>query len=129
MMLADLNKKNKLNKIYIENSLIKLTYPKYDKLLKSLKLKGISQDAKTFFFNGLFREYGHKFIWSTGLLKSVMESLGYKNVIVFSPGSGHKKEYCIERKQRGIYLGDDWQKDARSKKVYDPESLGVEGIK
>ena len=120
---------NKKNKIYIKNTLINLTYPEIDKHLKSIGLKGIEEDPKTFLFNGLFRENGHQFIWSVKLLKSVMKALGFKEVIIFQPGLGHNKEYSIERRQRGIYTGTDWQKDIKVKQVFDPESLVVEGIK
>ena len=77
----------------------------------------------------MFCENGHKFIWSAKLLKSVMKALGFKEVIIFQPGFGHNKEYSIERRQRGIYTGTDWQKDIKVKQVFDPESLVVEGIK
>jgi len=126
---VNFNDKNRKNKIYIKNSLINLTYPEIDKHLKSIGLKGIEEDPKTFLFNGLFRENGHQFIWSAKLLKSVMKALGFKEVIIFQPGLGHNKEYSIERRQRGIYTGTDWQKDIKVKQVFDPESLVVEGIK
>lgn len=126
---VDLKDGNKKNKIYIKNALINLTYPDIDKHLKSIGLKGVEEDPNTFLFNGLFRENSHKFIWSAKLLQSVMKALGFKEVMIFQPGVGHNKEYSIERKQRGIYTGTDWQIDIKGKKVFDPESLVVEGIK
>lgn len=129
MITSNLNPHDRKDKIYINNSLKKLTYPKLEKLLKSLGLKGVDDDPQTFFFNSLFHEQGHQFIWSSQLLKKVMETLIYKDVKVYNPGLGHSQENCIERKQRGIYVGHDWKKDIKTKKIYDPESLAVEGIK
>lgn len=126
---VDLNDKNKKNKIYIKNSLVNLTYPEIDTNLKSIGLKGITEDPKTFLLNGLFRENEHRFIWSAKLLKSVMEAIGFKVVKIFQVGFGQNKDYLIERRQRGIYTGADFQKDIKFKHVFDPESLVVEGIK
>lgn len=114
-------KKNKRDQIYIANSLVRLSYPHLEKFIKA--------DPKTFFLNSLFRENEHHFIWSSKLLKGVMESLGYKDVRVLKPGQSRKKEYAIERRHRGIYLGSDWKKDRKLAGVFDPESLAVEAIK
>lgn len=129
ILSVNLEDNNKYNKTYIQNSLINLAYPKIEKYLKSLNLKGISEDPNVFFFNNLFRENGHRFIWSAKLLKSVMKALGYRKVEILKPGLGHNKEYVIERRQRGIYTGSNWQKNLKSKQIFDPESLVVEAIK
>lgn len=126
---VNLESGNKYCQTYIQNSLINLTYPEFDKYLKSLNLKGINEDPNVFFFNSLFRKNNHRFIWSAKLLKSVMKALGYKKVEVLRPGLGRNKEYIIERRQRGVYTGSSWQKNLKFKQIFDPESLVVEAIK
>jgi len=116
------------DKKYIGNCLKKLSYPDLDRLLKNMSLPGVAFDPRTFFLNAIFRESGHQFIWSARLLKAVMEKLGFR-VKIYSIGKGKRKEYCIERKQRGVYMGFDYRKEENIKNIYDPESLAVEGYK
>jgi predicted SAM-dependent methyltransferase len=112
---------NKKDKEYIKNTLVRLHYKKFDDILKSIGLKGVEEDAKTFFLNALFRESEHRFIWSAQLLKKVLLSLGFKKVTIYKPGEGMSSEYCLERKSRGI--------TTLSNTIYDKESLALEGIK
>jgi SAM-dependent methyltransferase len=114
------NKKN--DKEYIKNTLVRLHYKKFDDLLKSIGLKGVEEDPKTFFLNGIFRESEHKFIWSAKLLRKVMSVVGFRKANIYKPGDGMKKEYCLERKTRGIST-------LSNKAIFDKESLSVEAIK
>ncbi|KKP65992.1 MAG: Methyltransferase domain protein [Candidatus Roizmanbacteria bacterium GW2011_GWC2_35_12] len=125
---TDLNKSNRNNKTYINNILINLHFKRTDALLKSIGLKGVKEDVNTFFLNSIFRENEHKFICSARLLKKILLALGFKKVEIFPPGQGFIKEHCLERYQRGIYLGSDFKKD-RKKKIFDIESLAVDAIK
>lgn len=127
IMKTTFNKNSKKDKSYIQNILIKLNYPELNNLVKSIGLNGIFEDPQMFFLNAIFRENDHKFIWSAKFLTLLMNKLKFNNVKIYRPGYGHKKEYCLERKQRGVYMGLDRKKDAKAKSVYDIESLAVEG--
>lgn len=125
---ANLSKSIKNNKNYIKNILINLHYSKINSQLMSIGLKGISEDVNTFFLNSIFGENDHKFITSAMLLKKILLSIGFSKVEIFEPGQGFAKENCIERRQRGIYLGSDWKKDQK-KPTFDIESLAVDAVK
>jgi hypothetical protein len=77
----------------------------------------------------MFREHGHKFIWSADLVMRVMQKLGFTDIQKKAVGVGINPEYCIERMKRGIYLGDDWPKGMEPPDIYDLESTVVEARK
>ncbi len=110
------------DKKYVKNTLVRLHYKNIDELLRSIGLRGVSEDPKTFFLNGLFRESEHKFIWSAELLRKVTLALGFRRANIYKPGKGVNDEYCIERKFRGI-------PEHKNSKPFDKESLAVEAIK
>ncbi|KKP86425.1 MAG: Methyltransferase domain protein [Candidatus Roizmanbacteria bacterium GW2011_GWA2_35_8] len=125
---VDLNKFSRNNKTYINNILINLHFKKTDDLLKSIGLKGVEEDVNTFFLNSIFRENEHRFICSARLLKKILLALGFTKVGIFPVGQGFVKDHCLERNQRGIYLGSDFKKD-RKKNIFDIESLAVDALK
>lgn len=114
-------------KIYMQN--IERFYAKEDAVLADLGLKGVSASYRVFYFNSIFTGFGHKFVWSAELIRNVLKSLGYSEAHIYEVGQGENEEYCIERRRRGLYLGNDWQEDRSEKFVYDIDSLVVEAKK
>jgi SAM-dependent methyltransferase len=112
---------------YLKNS--NKFYYKEEKLFAKWNFDGLNEFSRIFLLNRMFTGYGHKFIWSANLMHKVLKSLGYKDVNILKVGQGHDKDYCIERRRRGVYLGNNWQEDRSAKCIYDPESLVVEAIK
>ena len=46
-----------------------------EKLLSgTLGLNGINEDARAFLFNSVYMNHGHRFIWTSGLMISVMKA-------------------------------------------------------
>jgi SAM-dependent methyltransferase len=122
---SDFNDKN--GKIFVQNFIE--TWSDEDQLLKELKLSGISESPETFFLNGIFTKFGHKFIWSAELMVKVLKAIGFHDVAMKKIGEEIDQEYCLERMRRGLYLGHDRKEDRSANIVYDPESLVVEAIK
>lgn len=60
---------------------------------------------------------------------NVLKSLGYHDVRIFEVGEGSNKDYCIERRQRGVYLGNDWREDRSAGYIYNVDTMIVEAIK
>jgi len=128
IMSVSFNDKN--GRIFIQHLAEPLeTWPEEDKLLKELKLNGIFESPETFFLNGIFTKYGHKFIWSAELMVKVLKVIGFHDVAIKKIGKGVNQEYCIERRRRGLYYGRNWKEDRSANIVYDPESMVVEAIK
>jgi hypothetical protein len=100
-----------------------------NELLKGLELNGIFESPKTFLLNSIFTKHGHRFIWSRELMVKVLKTIGFHQVSERKVGEGINKEYCIERRRRGLYLGHDWKVDRSANVVYDPESEIIEAIK
>lgn len=117
-----------LGKRYIKTSIIP-AYAKEHEILKSLGVGGVCEEPKIFFFNGIFMHWGHKFIWSSALLRCVLERVGFSKVNECVIGDGLMKQHCIERRNRGIYLGNSYEEDRKSINVFDPESGVIECIK
>ena len=105
------------------------SYPKEQKLFSTLKFDGLNEFYRTFLLNSIFTGYGHKFIWSAELMAKILKSLGYMEVHIYEVGQGSNEEYCIERRRRGLYLGNNWKQDRSLGYVYDAESLVVEAVK
>ena len=60
----------------------------------------------------------------------VMKAIGFRTAERFLPGQGSRADYCIERRRRGLYLGNDWREELLvTLDPYDNESFAVEGIK
>lgn len=90
---------------------------------------GLNEFARTFLLNNVFTQHGHKFIWSEDLMIKVLKLLGYRDVRICKIGKGHNDDYCIERRRRALYLGNNWEKDRSAGDVYDAESSVIEAIK
>jgi SAM-dependent methyltransferase len=119
---------NPLNSAYFEKLIVGAS-PEKDARLREIGLKGLSEDPRLFFVNNLFTMHGHRFIWSQDLMKKVMEAVGFTSARGEKPGTGRVREYCIERKRRGVYLGKNWKEDAAGEPHFDAESIVVEAIK
>ena len=96
---------------------------------RSLGFDGLAQFPREFFLNAIFTGYGHKFIWSAAMMAKVMSAAGFGSASVRAIGQGTREGYCIERRRRGIYRGNDQAEDRRPGCIYDAESLAVEGVK
>lgn len=104
-------------------------YKEEDEVLKTIGLCGLSESPRVFLWNNLFLKHGHKFIWSAELMMAVLKALGYADVRSYEFDKGGSEEYCINRKRRGIYLGNDWEEDASAGYSYDAESMAIEAKK
>ena len=115
---------------YLRNSVLGM-YKDADHVLHStLGLDGINEDPLPFLFSGLYMNHGHRFIWTSGLMVKVMRSIGFTDARRCGPGEGSRPADCIERRRRGIYLGNDWREElTTSHAPYDVESFVVEGVK
>lgn len=129
--LMSLDLKDERFKIFFENSITRY-WVKENDILQQLGSDGVIEEPKTFLFNSEFMLYGHKFIWSKELLKKVLYAIKFSHVNLVDVGQGTKPEYCIERRHRGLYLGNDWKEDLlwnNKDSVFDVESLHIEAIK
>jgi SAM-dependent methyltransferase len=127
LVTADLGDAN--GRIYVRNSLASGFTREQALLADTLGLKGIEDDPLPFMFNALYMGHDHRFIWSSGLMIKVMRAIGFHEARRQEPGQGVLADGCIERRRRGIYLGNDWQEELQSRDVYDVESFAVEAVK
>jgi SAM-dependent methyltransferase len=97
--------------------------------LVELGLPGLEASPETFLFNSTFRGYGHQFIWDRQMLANVLRAIGFTEARPVAVGEGRNRDYCIERRRRGIYLGRDWREELPATDVFDPESGVVEAAK
>jgi SAM-dependent methyltransferase len=104
-------------------------YPDEHKLFAEWNFDGLNEFKRTFLLNSIFTGYGHKFIWSAELMAKVLKSAGYKEPRIYKVGEGSNDDYCIERRRRGVYLGDKWKEDRSAGYIYDAESIVVEATK
>lgn len=104
-------------------------YPEEKALFSQLGFDGLTDFPKDFLLNSVFTGYGHRFIWSAGLMAKVLSSLGYSSVRIYEVGKGENADYCVERRRRGLYLGGDPAEDRAPGWVYDAESMAVEALK
>lgn len=104
-----------------------------NKSLEELNLNGVLEDPVTFYLNNLFMHHDHQFIWSQSLMIKVLKSIGFQKVVPVNIGEGTNQDYCIERRSRGLYAGNNSEDDKRhipnNKSFFDKESLVVETIK
>ncbi len=111
------------------NSSIYSTFANEFDVIKRLGVDVQSDDLKTFFMNSMFNRHGHKFIWSYGLLKSTLEGVGFREAKICKVGEGKFPDRCIERRRRGIYLGNDYREELASQITIDVESGVIEVAK
>ena len=126
--LLDTSLDDESGNIYIQNCLL-TPWVKEHRILNELKFNGIFSFSKTFFLNSIFTKNKHKFIWSADLMIEVLKAVGFRMVSEENIGEGVDDNYCIERRLRGIYMGNDFIVDRSSNHVYDPESIVIEAIK
>lgn len=115
---------------YVRNSVLGM-YKDADRVLRdTLGLDGVNEEPLPFLFSGLYMNHGHRFIWTSGLMIKVMKSIGFTDARRFAPGEGSRPADCIERRRRGIYLGNDWREElTTSDAPFDVESFVVEAVK
>ncbi|MBM3461604.1 MAG: class I SAM-dependent methyltransferase [Armatimonadetes bacterium] len=87
---------------YVQNALTRGRYAEADARLRALGLRGLDEDRRLFFYNNIFTEHGHRFIWTAALMKQVLQATGFSDVGVYEPGGGHRQDCCVERKRRGV---------------------------
>lgn len=103
-------------------------YTNEDIKLKELGLDGIREEPIAFMLDSLFKGHNHKFIWTSTLLKKVLEKIGFSEVYICDPGeTNFNKEYCLERIIRGV--DPEYVKNKFNVTQYDPETLVVEAKK
>lgn len=104
-------------------------YPEEKDLFSGLGFDGFGEFGKVFLINSIFTGYGHRFIWSAALMERVLLAIGFSSATIYEVGKGRSPEYCLERRRRGLYLGNDPAEDSAPGWVYDAESLAVEAVK
>jgi Methyltransferase domain len=119
---------DELGGAYINNC-VKPTYKVENDELVALGLRGVADSPRTFFTNALFLKHEHKFIWSADLLVKVLRQIGFSRVQSYGAHEGGRAEYCINRRRRGQYFGNDFRADAAQAWSYDAESLAVEATR
>lgn len=109
----------------------RIVCPMLDRVLRdTLGLDGINEEPLPFLFSGLYMNHGHRFIWTSGLMIKVMKRIGFTDARRYAPGEGSRPADCIERRRRGIYLGNDWREElTTSDPSFDVESFVVEAVK
>lgn len=127
--LLQVDLSDNLGQTYIRNSLVPYYKDEHALLTGTFGLSGIYDAPNVFLFNSMFRMHDHQFIWSSGLLIAIMKAIGYQDIHYVQVGQGFRSDYCIERRRRGIYLGQDWQAEMNSSEIYDPESGVIEARK
>ena len=128
LMTADLDDAN--GREYIRNSVAHFFVEEEKLLSGTLGLNGINEDARAFLFNSVYMNHGHRFIWTSGLMISVMKAIGFRTAQRFEPGDGSRPADCIERRRRGIYLGWDYREELETQREpHDSESFVVEAVK
>lgn len=102
-------------------------YPNEDAQLRELGLNGVNEDPIVFMFDSLFKGHNHKLLWTSQLVKKVLERIGFSEVHICEPGETHfDKSDCLERILRGIHPND---AERLSLTHYDPESKVIEAKK
>lgn len=102
-------------------------FTEQDRLLKELGLEGIREEPISFLFDSLLKGHNHIHVWTSQLIKKVLEKIGFSEVYICEPGETHfNKEDCLERIVRGIH-----PQVALDMGIthYDPESLVIEAKK
>jgi SAM-dependent methyltransferase len=113
---------------YSRNFLVSHCFPEEQRILGALGLS-IENDVHMFVLNSNFRQHGHQLIWSARLLEQVFLAIGFDDARSCALGTGCVPNNCIERRRRGLYLGQDWESDRESGAPFDMESVFVEAYK
>ncbi len=103
-------------------------YPNEDAALKELGLEGIREEPIAFMMDSLFKGHLHKFLWTSSLMKKVLQKIGFRQVSVVEPGNSLFEEITeLERTIRGVDPEYCLKEFGITK--YDPESLVIEAKK
>jgi len=103
-------------------------YQNEDKALQDLGLKGVNEEPIAFMFDSLFKGHNHRFIWSSSLMKKVLEKVGFSQVNIVEPGNSLFEEKTeLERIIRGVDPEYCLKEFGVTK--FDPESLVIEAKK
>lgn len=113
---------------YFENSIIPFAKVEHLKLI-NMGFKGVYEHPELFFIRGFYTLHNHLFMWSAELLKKILKKIGFEKVNIYEMGESSDNESAIERRRRGIYIGNDYKKELKSKKVFNIDSLAIEAIK
>jgi SAM-dependent methyltransferase len=114
---------------YVRRSLMSTQQDADDVLRNTLGLDGIHEEPLPFLFSSLYMYHGHRFIWTSTLMIKVLKKIGFSHAQRYEPGQGSRPDACIERRRRGIYVGNDWREELQAQTSYDVESFAVEAIK
>jgi len=103
-------------------------YLKEEAALYRLGLDGLREDPMVFMFDSLLKGHNHKLIWSSTLIKKVLEKVGFSEVYVCEPGeTNFNKEDCLERIVRGVDV--DYLKEHFGLDKFDCETMVIEAKK
>ncbi len=103
-------------------------YQNEDAALKELGLEGIREEPIMFMFDSLFKGHFHKMLWTSKLMKKVLEKVGFSKVNIVEPGNSLFEEKTeLERIVRGVDV--DILRDKFNMRFFDPESLVIEAKK
>lgn len=103
-------------------------YPNEDAALKELGLEGIREEPIAFMMDSLFKGHNHRFLWTSELLKKVLQKVGFSEVHIAEPGETHwDKSNCLERTIRGVEPNYVLKEFGLTK--YDPETSVIEAKK
>lgn len=103
-------------------------YPNEDVALKELGLEGIREEPIVFMLDSLFKGHNHKLLWTSSLIKKVLDKIGFSKVHIVEPGeSKFDKSNCLERTIRGV--NPEYVKKEFGIDKYDPETSVIEAKK
>lgn len=103
-------------------------YLKEETALYQLGLDGLREDPIVFMFDSLLKGHNHKLVWSSTLIKKVLEKVGFGEVYIQEPGeTNFNKEDCLERTIRGV--DPEYVLEEFGITKYDPETLVIEAKK
>lgn len=103
-------------------------YPNEDAALKELGLEGIREEPIMFMLDSLFKGHNHKMLWTSSMMKKVLEKVGFSQVNIVEPGNSlFEEEIELERIIRGVEPNYVFQTFGITN--YDPESKVIEAKK
>jgi SAM-dependent methyltransferase len=103
-------------------------YPNEDAALKELGLEGIREEPIMFMMDSLFKGHNHRMIWTSGMMKKVLQKVGFSQVNIVQPGvSLFEEETELERVIRGV--NPEYCLKEFNVTHYDPESIVIEAKK
>lgn len=105
-------------------------YDDEEAFVRSLSGESLVETApQILLLNFMFYGHGHRFIWSRDLLIAAARWAGFDTATECRIGEGRNPDVCIERRRRGIYLGNVPAEDRAPGTTFDSESSIVEAIR